>query len=153
MSRKTPADQGVTLDGVPQAHDLTSPGPLCLLHFVAQRRRSLPYGVRMRGHSIVALRAGLGGPRPALVGTRLDVWQVAETVRTEGGIEEAASYLGAPVAKVRAAMRYYAAFKDEVDQWTRRARERAEAEEQAWRTEREIPPAAAPSRETAESDE
>jgi hypothetical protein len=35
-------------------------------------------------------------------------------------------------------MRYYAAFKGEVDQWARRMRERADAEEQAWRREQEV---------------
>jgi uncharacterized protein (DUF433 family) len=100
--------------------------------------RYLREGVRTDEHPLIAFREGLGGRRPALVGTRLDVWQVVETVRTEGGVEEAAEYLAVPAAKVRAAMRYYAAFKDEVDQWVRRARERAEAEERAWRTEQEI---------------
>jgi uncharacterized protein (DUF433 family) len=100
--------------------------------------RYLREGVRTDEHPLIAFREGLGGRRPALVGTRLDVSQVVETVRTEGGVEEAADYLAVPAAKVRAAMHYYAAFKDEVDDWARRARERAEAEEQAWRTEQEI---------------
>jgi uncharacterized protein (DUF433 family) len=100
--------------------------------------RYLREGVRTDEHPLIAFREGLGGRRPALVGTRLDVSQVVETVRTEGGVEEAAEYLAVPAAKVRAATRYYAAFKDEVDHWARRAGERAEAEEQAWRTEQEI---------------
>jgi uncharacterized protein (DUF433 family) len=100
--------------------------------------RYLREGLRVDGHPLIAFRDGLGGRRPALVGTRLDVWQVVETVRTSGGVEEAADYLDVPAGKVRAAMRYYASFKGEVDEWAGRMRERAEAEEQAWRREQEV---------------
>jgi uncharacterized protein (DUF433 family) len=104
----------------------------------ALAERYLREGLRMDEHPLIVFREGLGGRRPALVGTRLDVWQVVETVRTSGELEEAAEYLGVPAAKVHAAMRYYAAFKTEVDEWTRRMRERAKAEEQAWRRELEV---------------
>ena len=104
----------------------------------ALAERYLREGVRMDEHPLIAFRDGLGGRRPALFGTRLDVWQVVETVRAEGGVDEAADYLAVPAAKVRAAMRYYAAFEDEIDEWARRAGERAEAEEQVWRREQEV---------------
>jgi uncharacterized protein (DUF433 family) len=104
----------------------------------ALAERYLREGVRMDEHPLIVFRDGVAGRRPALAGTRLDVWQVVETVRASAGVEEAAEYLDVPVAKVRAAMRYYSAFKTEVDQWARRMRERAEAEEQAWRREREV---------------
>jgi uncharacterized protein (DUF433 family) len=104
----------------------------------ALAERYLREGLRVDEHPLIAFRDGLGGRRPALVGTRLDVWQVVETVRTSGGVEEAADYLDVPAAKVRAAMRYYASFKGEVDEWAGRMRERAEAEEHAWRREQEV---------------
>lgn len=100
--------------------------------------RYLREGLRMDEHPLITFREGLGGRRSAVAGTRLDVWQVVETVRESDGVEEGAKYLNVPVAKVRAAMRYYAAFKREVDDWTRRMRERADEEEQAWRREQEV---------------
>lgn len=100
--------------------------------------RYLREGVRMDEHPLIVFREGLGGRRPALAGTRLDVWQVVDTVRASDGVEEAAEYLDVPASKVHAAMRYYAAYKSEVDQWARRMRERADAEEQTWRREQEV---------------
>jgi uncharacterized protein (DUF433 family) len=100
--------------------------------------RYLREGLRIDEHPLIVFREGLGGRRPALAGTRLDVWQVVESVRASGGVEEAAEYLDVPASKVHAAMRYYAAFKAEVDQWARRTRERADAEEQAWKREQEV---------------
>ena len=40
----------------------------------------------------------------------------------------AAAYLDQPVVKIRAAMRYYAAYEDEVDAWAERVRAIAERE-------------------------
>ena len=68
---------------------------------------------------------------PAIIGTRLDVWQVIDTVRNADNLVDAAArYLGLPMTKVRAAVRYYAAYRDEVDAFAARAiaiAERAEA--------------------------
>jgi uncharacterized protein (DUF433 family) len=100
--------------------------------------RYLREGLRMDEHPLIVFREGIGGRRPALAGTRLDVWQVVETARASGGVDEAAEYLDLPAWKVHAAMRYYAAFKGEIDQWARRMRERADAEEEAWRREQEV---------------
>jgi uncharacterized protein (DUF433 family) len=104
----------------------------------ALAERYLREGLRTDEHPLIVFREGLGGRRPALLGTRLDVWQVIETVRASGGVAEAAEYLDVPAAKVQAGMRYYAAFKDEVDEWAQRMRERTEADEQAWRREQEV---------------
>lgn len=104
----------------------------------ALAERYLREGIRTDEHPLIVFRDGVAGRRPALAGTRLDVWQVIDTVRASEGVEEAAEYLAIPVAKVRAATRYYAEFKTEVDRWTRRMRERVEAEEQAWRREQEV---------------
>jgi hypothetical protein len=62
-----------------------------------------------------------------------------ETVRnSENSVEEAAEYLGVPAGKVRAAVRYYAAYRDEVEQFAARAAAAAERAEAAWRAEEEI---------------
>ena len=101
--------------------------------------RYLDEGLRRDDHPLIAFREGVGGRRAALVGTRLDVAQVIDTLRESGNsIEAAADYLGVPAQHVRAAIRYYADFRDEVDEWRDRARAIAEREEDAWRREQSV---------------
>jgi len=101
--------------------------------------RFLEEGLRMEEHPQIVFRDGALGRRPVLAGTRLDVWQVIETVKNSGNsIEDAAEYLGISPAKVRACRRYYSAYKDEIDAWTGRAHEVAGREEHAWRREQEV---------------
>lgn len=97
--------------------------------------RLLDEGLHTERHPLIVFRAGGSGRRrPALVGTRLYVWQIVDTVRASGNsIHEAAEYLGLPDQHVRAAIDYYADFTDEVDgyraeerDYERRERERSE---------------------------
>ncbi len=105
----------------------------------ALAERYLAEGTRMDEHPQVFFRDGALGRRAALLGTRLDVWQVMETVRNHGNsVEQAAEYLGLPVERARAAVRYYAAHRDEVDEFAARAGEVAERAEALWRSEQEI---------------
>lgn len=93
----------------------------------------------MDAHPQIVFREGAAGRRPAIAGTRLDVWKVIETLREAGGsVEETASLLDVPEVSVRACVSYYAAFKEEVDAWTRRMHEIAEREAEAWRREQAI---------------
>ncbi len=60
--------------------------------------------------------------RPAAVpgswGTGKDVWEVIATVRdNDGDLAEAARYLQMPLGLVQAAVTYYGAYPDEIDQW------------------------------------
>jgi uncharacterized protein (DUF433 family) len=73
----------------------------------------------MQPSPLIAFRAGASGLRcPALVGTRLYVWQVIDTLReSENSVQAAAEYLGLTEQQVRAAVDYYADFTDEVDQY------------------------------------
>jgi uncharacterized protein (DUF433 family) len=100
--------------------------------------RYLEEGLRLDEHPLIAFRDGAAGRRPGLVGSRLDVWQVVETVKQNGSVEEAAAYLALPVEKVHAAMRYYADYSDEIDDWTARANELAEREQASWRRQQEL---------------
>jgi uncharacterized protein (DUF433 family) len=102
----------------------------------ALAERLIDEGLRMDRHPLIAFRTGGSGMRrPALVGTRLDVWQVIDTVRAEGGdVAAAAEYLGVPERTVRAAVDYYAEFTEEIDGY--RAEELAFAERERERAER-----------------
>lgn len=101
--------------------------------------RYVEEGLRMDGHPLIRFRDGVGGRRPGLVGTRLDVWQVIETVRqNERSVEDTAAYLGVPVEHVRACVRYYADYQGEIDEWAARARAIEEREEANWRRQQEL---------------
>ena len=87
----------------------------------------------------IGFRDGALGRRAKLLGTRLDVWQVLETVRNHGNsVGEAAEYLALPAERVRAAVRYAAAHKDEVDAIAAREVDAAERAEELWRAEQDL---------------
>ena len=95
--------------------------------------RYIEEGLRMDEHPLVYFREGAGGRRPALLGTRLDVADVIETIRqNDRSVERAAAYLELPVDQVEACLRYYADYGDEIDEWIDRARAIAEREEARW---------------------
>lgn len=105
----------------------------------ALAERYIAEGVKMDEHPEIYFRDGAMGRRAAIIGTRLDVWQVMETVRNSGNSpEEAADYLGIPAGKVRAAVRYYAANRDEVDAFSARTTAVSERAAAASRAEQEI---------------
>jgi uncharacterized protein (DUF433 family) len=91
--------------------------------------RYVEEGLRMDEHPLVYFREGEAGRRPALFGTRLDVADVIETIRqNDNSIEQAADYLELPVEHVEACLRYYADYKEEVDEWIELGRVAAEHE-------------------------
>jgi uncharacterized protein (DUF433 family) len=101
--------------------------------------RYLAEGVRRDEFPQIYFRDGALGRRPALVGTRLDVWQILETVRNHANsLEQAADYLGLPVERVRAATRYAAAHREEVEEVAGREIAAAERAEEIWRAEQEL---------------
>lgn len=105
----------------------------------ALAERYISEGVKLDEHPAISFRDGGLGRRAALAGTRLDVWEVIATLRHhENSVEETADYLGLSPAKVRAAVSYYAAYPDEVDEVAARAEEYAERAEAAWRAEQEL---------------
>jgi uncharacterized protein (DUF433 family) len=83
----------------------------------------------MDEHPLIRFAEGPAGRRARLMGTGKDVWEVIATVRDNGGdIAEAARYLEIPVGLVQAAVTYYGAYTDEIDQWIEiNAQEAAEA--------------------------
>lgn len=79
--------------------------------------RLLGQALRTERHPLIRFRTGAAGRNePYLVGTRLKVRQVMETVRGhDADIDQTASSLGIASATVRAAVAYYAEFTEEVD--------------------------------------
>lgn len=109
------------------------------LSMTALAERYLDEGLRREQHPLIVFREGAAGRRATLAGTRLDVWQVIETVRqSDKSTEDAAAYLAIPEPWVRACVRYYADYPDEVDEWTERMHSIAEREEDAWRREQAV---------------
>lgn len=105
----------------------------------ALTERYIAEGVRMDEHPGIAFREGALGRRAVLAGTRLDVWQVIETVRDSGNsVEEAAEYLGLPVSRIQVAVDYYALHRDEIDDIAEREHAAAERAEAAWRAGEEL---------------
>lgn len=99
----------------------------------ALAERYIDEGLRLDEHPGIYFREGGSGRRPALLGTRLDVAQVIETLRQNGNsIAETADYLNIAAGQVEAAIRYYTSFASEVDEWIEQSREIAERERELW---------------------
>jgi uncharacterized protein (DUF433 family) len=96
--------------------------------------RYIEEGLRMDEHPLIHFREGAAGRRPALLGTRLDVADVIETIRqNDNSVEAAAAYLELPIDRVDACLRYYADYTDEIDEWIFRSQAIADREETLWR--------------------
>lgn len=100
----------------------------------------LDEGLRTLDHPLIHFRQRAAGDRrPALVGSRLYVWQVVETVlASDGSVAEAGEYLGLSAARVQACVSYYAEFQEEVDAYAEEERELARREEHRWRRAQEV---------------
>ncbi len=105
----------------------------------ALTERYIAEGVKMDEHPEIGFREGALGRRAILAGSRLDVWQVIETVRNSGNsVQETADYLGLPPSRVQAAVNYYAVYRDEVEEIAERERAVADRAEATWRAGREL---------------
>ncbi len=106
----------------------------------ALAERYIAEGVRMKEHPGIYFReTATGDRRAALVGTRLDVFQVLATVRAEGNsVEGAAEYFDMPVSRIRDAVRYAAAYRSEIEDLAEREAAYAERAYAAWVAEQEL---------------
>ena len=96
-------------------------------------QRYVEEGLRMDEHPLVRFAEGPAGRRARLMGTGKDVWEVIATVRDNGGdIAEAARYLEIPLGLVQAAVTYYGAYTDEIDQWIEVNAQEADEAHAAW---------------------
>lgn len=105
----------------------------------ALAERYLDEGLRMDEHPGIAFADGPAGRRAVLAGSGLDVWEVIATLRqNRNSLEAAARYLERPAATLRPAVRYYAAFPDEIDDRITLNEEAARTEQEAARRERAV---------------
>jgi hypothetical protein len=101
--------------------------------------RYVDEGIRMDEHPGITFRDGPTGRRAALAGGP-DVWEVMQTIKSgkprgDAAVTAAADLLALTEPQVRIAVRYYAAYPDEIDQRIRRNVEEADAAEAAWKRE------------------
>ncbi|MDX6718565.1 MAG: hypothetical protein QOJ63_819 [Solirubrobacteraceae bacterium] len=96
-------------------------------------QRYVEEGLRMDEHPLVRFVDGPAGRRARLAGTGSDVWEVIAVVKdSDGDIAETASYLQLSLGLVQAAVTYYGAFVDEIDEWIERNEREAEHAHEAW---------------------
>lgn len=99
-------------------------------------------GLRMAEHPGIVFRPGPAGRRPALAGGP-DVWEVIRLFlqldeTAEATITRTAELASLAPDQVRVALRYYAAYRDEIDEWIRIVDEEAERVEAAWEREQAL---------------
>jgi uncharacterized protein (DUF433 family) len=95
----------------------------------------------MRSPSVCSTRACAWSAirRPALAGTRLDVWQVIETLRAhDNDIESTAHYFAITSTQVRACVAYYADFQCEIDAYAAAEMDAAARERERWEREQRM---------------
>jgi uncharacterized protein (DUF433 family) len=99
----------------------------------ALAERYIEEGMRTDEHPGIYFRDAGSGRRPAVLGSHLDVAQIIETLRqNDNSVEETAEYLDISPAQVETAVRYYAAYQDEVDEWIEQSRVLAARERELW---------------------
>jgi len=101
--------------------------------------RYVDEGTRMDEHPGILFRSGPTGRRAALAGGP-DVWELMQTVKSgrargDTAVTATADLLDLTESQVRIAVRYYAAYPDEIDERIKRNVEEADAAEAAWKRE------------------
>ena len=87
----------------------------------------------MDEHPLVRFADGPAGRRATLLGTGKDVWEVIAGVRdNRGDAGETAAYLEMPLGLVQAAISYYGAFRDEIDEEIAANAREADEAHRAW---------------------
>jgi uncharacterized protein (DUF433 family) len=87
----------------------------------------------MDEHPLVRFADGPAGRRARLVGTGKDVWEIIATVRDNNGdLGAAADYLAMPLGLIQAAVAYYGAYTDEIDEWIEENEREAAEAHAAW---------------------
>jgi uncharacterized protein (DUF433 family) len=99
--------------------------------------RYVEEGVLMDEHPNIHFVDGAMGRRPAVLGTGLDVWEIVDVAKDNGGsVADTAAYLEIDPRLVESALHYYGANHDEVDDLIARIYAVNEREESSWRAAR-----------------
>jgi len=93
-------------------------------------------------HPGIIFRSGAAGRRPGLAGGP-DVWEVARLLRDIDStgdklIERTAELIDLTPHEIRTVARYYAEYREEIDDWIRMVDEDAQDAEAAWRREQRL---------------
>lgn len=109
--------------------------------------RFVDEALRMADHPGIHFRPGPTGRRAGLVAGP-DVWEVAATVDSvrredpdldgDETVTAVAEALGLPESRVRVATGYWAAHREEIDEWVRANNEVADEAEARWRAEQRL---------------
>lgn len=100
--------------------------------------RYLREGVLMAEHPGIHFVDAPAGRRPSVMGTGLDVYQIAQVAKdNRGSVEETAAYLEIDPRLVEAALGYYGSNREEIDEWIARQDAFNEREEAKWRAARD----------------
>jgi hypothetical protein len=105
-------------------------------------QRLVDEGLRMAEHPGVVFKDGPSGRRAALA-MGPDIWEVVLFLRQvdergDAALDSAAETFALPVARLRAALHYYAAHSDEVDAEVAQAETESARAEAAWEAERRL---------------
>ncbi len=96
-------------------------------------QRYVEEGLRTDEHPLIRFVDGPAGRRPRLQGTGLDVWEAISVLHDNDGNERAAAdYLQIPLGLVQAAVAYYGAYRDEIDEWIELNARESAAARAAW---------------------
>jgi len=96
-------------------------------------QRYIEEGLRMDEHPLVRFADGPAGRRARLAGTGKDVWEVIATIRDNNGdMAAAVRYLEMPLGLVQAAVTYYGAYQEEIDQWIEVNKQETDEAHAAW---------------------
>lgn len=93
-------------------------------------------GLRMEQHPGIVFRPGPVGRRPGLAGGP-DVWEVARLLQEpllsgDKSVARTAKLIDLTAHQVRTVVRYYADYRDEIDDWIEMVDEEARVAEDAW---------------------
>ncbi len=102
----------------------------------------LDEGLRMEAHPGIVFRSGPAGRRPGLAAGP-DVWEVVRVfqevdTRGEEAVRRLAELTGLLPEQVSTAIRYYADYRTEIDDWIRRVDEEAARAEAVYRRTRDL---------------
>jgi uncharacterized protein (DUF433 family) len=105
----------------------------------ALAERYVEEGIRRDSHPLIDFWDGNPGRRAMLLGTRIEVGQVVDTwLESNKSVEETAEYFNLPERYVAAALQYYAAFRDEIDEWRAQKLAFADRDYEAWQREQAL---------------